>query len=517
MKKTAIAIAVALAGFATVAQAGMFTTTQLTPNQLILLFITSLITLVIFYVKRKHSFWERQSVKGPKPMFIFGNIFDNLRSAVPEIHRNYYTKYGKIFGTYDGLQPHLNIGDSDLIRTICIKDFNVFPSGFHTIYNDRIQRKFLTVLFGPEWKRMRSMLSPTFSSGKLKKMFKLIKSCTQDAQIALAKLSKIENGAFEPKMFWGRYNTDVIAKCCFAANLDVYSDEASTLQRVFHELFDAQLMRILFISLAPEWLTKTFKISNIPVKNLEYLRELTLALVEKRKNGKEKVEDFLQILIDSESPEDNNNKNDSRVKFTPEEIVSSSVIFLLAGFETTSTLLTWACYRLALNPEVQEKLFQEVSKADIQDYDDLSGLTYLDAVLNESLRIDPPIIIFQRTAHEDYMLPGTKVFIPKHTRITIPVYAIHHDPDNYSDPEQFKPERFIDQSPKPFTFLPFGAGPRICIGMRFALINAKLSLATLVRNYKILPTRETPKSLSYAKGSLILSAKSLKLKIEPRY
>nr|AHZ12895.1 cytochrome P450 monooxygenase [Panonychus citri] len=497
----------------------MSTTTPLTPNQLIFLFITSLIGLVVFYVKRKHSFWERQNVKGPKPIFIVGNIFENMKTSLPELYSKYYKKYGKVFGTYYGLQHNLHIGDSELLRNICVKDFNVFQSGFQSVYVHPIEENSLINLIGPKWKRMRSMLSPTFTSGKMKKMFKIIKSCTQDAQIALTKLSKKDNGAFEPKTFWGRYNTDVIAKCCFAANLDVYSDEASTLQRVFHELFDAQLARILFIFLAPEWLTKAARIANVPTKNLEYLRDLTLALIEKRKNEKEKVEDFLQILIDSGSSEDNNNgKDDSKVKFTPEEIVSSSVIFLLAGFETTSTLLTWACYRLALNPNIQEKLFNEVSKADIQDYDVLSGLTYLDAVINESLRIDPPIIIFQRTAHEDYTLPGTNIFIPKHTRVTIPVYAIHHDPDNYSDPEEFKPERFINESPKPFTFLPFGAGPRICIGMRFALINAKLSLATLVQNYKILPTRETPtpKSLSHAKGSLVLSTKSLKLKIEPR-
>ncbi|XP_053212551.1 uncharacterized protein LOC128396055 [Panonychus citri] len=497
----------------------MFTSAQLTPTQFILLFVTSFITLVIFYVKRKHAFWERQNVKGPKPTFIFGNTFENLKYSLPEMYRNYDEKYGKVFGTYDGLQPHLNIGDSEILRTICVKDFTVFPASFHTVYLNPVEENFLTFISGPKWKRMRSMLSPTFTTGKMKKMFKLIKSCAQDAKAALTKLCKIENGAFEPKTFWGRYNTDVIAKCCFAANLDVYSDENSTLQQNFTELFTTEISRILFIFLAPECLQNALKISLFRTKNLEYLRDLSLALIEKRKTEKEKVEDFLQSLIDSESSEVDNTKIDTeKVKLTSEEIVSSSLVFLIAGFETTSTLLTWACYRLSLNPNIQEKLFNEVSKADIQDYDVLSGLTYLDAVINESLRIDPPIIVFQRTAHEDYTLPGTNIFIPKHTRITIPVYAIHHDPDNYSDPEEFKPERFINESPKPFTFLPFGAGPRICIGMRFALINAKLSLATLVRNYKILPTRETPTpmSLNYDKGSLVLMAQQLKLKIEPR-
>nr|AHZ12896.1 cytochrome P450 monooxygenase [Panonychus citri] len=495
----------------------MIGTTQLKSSHLILLCIIIFIAFLIFLVKRKHSFWKCQGVKGPKPTFFIGNTLENLVSHLAKLHDNYYRKYGKIYGTFDGLKPHLNIGDTELIRDICIKDFSVFPASFHAIYLSPVEENFLTKLYGPKWKRMRSLLSPTFTSGKMKKMFTLIKGCTQDALKALEKLSKTQSSSFDPRKFWGRYNMDVIAKCCFAANLDVYSDEESILQQNFTKVVTGDPIRFLFIFSVPEWLTKALKISGFPVKNIEYLRDLTLALIEKRKNRKDKVEDLLQILIDSESPEvDDDSKDATKVRLTSEEIVSASVVFLIAGFETTSTLLTWACYRLALNQNVQEKLFEEVSAADVQNYDVLSGLTYLDAVINETLRIDPPVVVFQRTAHEDYTLPGTNISIPKNTRITIPIHAIHHDPDNYNDPEEYKPERFIYQSPKPFTFLPFGAGPRICIGMRFALMNAKLVLATLVRNYKILPTHETSKDLKFEKGTILLSPHNLKMRIQPR-
>lgn len=110
-------------------------------------------------------------------------------------------------------------------------------------------------------------------------------------------------------------------------------------------------------------------------------------------------------------------------KLSSEEIVGACVTFLVAGYETTSTLLTWACYQLALNPDIQQRLYDEISSTDFTEYENLVTLPYLDAVLHEVLRINPPIVLFQRIAHQDYVIEKTNTKIIPGTLITIPVYS----------------------------------------------------------------------------------------------
>ncbi|XP_015791549.1 cytochrome P450 3A16 [Tetranychus urticae] len=480
----------------------------------IVVFLVSFISWFIFYVKKKHSYWERQGIKGPKPLFLVGTTFAGVDKPIVEANRDFYKKFGNLYGLYDGLQAHLVVGDPELLRHICVKDFHIFPQGFHFPSLHEIEKSFLINLYGEKWKRIRTLLTPTFSTGKIKRMFNLMKICNKDAQLQLKNLTKSGEAQFDPKYFWGRYNMDVIAKCCFATNLDVYSNEEDVFLRNFIEFFQGNPLKLLCAAVFPGWFSRLLKLSLFPPKNLEFLRDLTLTLIENRKNGQNKADDFLQTLIDLETSTEDGDLN--KAKLSTDEIVGASMISLVAGYETTSTLLTWSCYRLAKNPDIQEKLYQQISEVDLDDYETLNSLSYLDAVISETLRIDAPIVLFQRLSHSDYKFPGTNVEIKKGTTISIPVYAIHHDPANYPDPEVFDPQRFLDGSVKPFTFLPFGSGPRLCIGMRFALINAKLSLAYLVKNYHIFTTDATPSKIKYARGSIILAAEDLKLGIKPR-
>uniref|UniRef100_T1K707 Cytochrome P450 n=1 Tax=Tetranychus urticae TaxID=32264 RepID=T1K707_TETUR len=461
-------------------------------NQWFVVALISVISWIFIYTKKNHSYWEKQGVKGPKPLFLIGNTAFS-KSITDDLVDN-YTKYGKIYGTYQGTSPHLHVGEPELIRQICYKDFHIFPQGFEQNILGSIERNFLTALYGEKWKRMRK------------------------AQKKLVKLTSSKEPDFDPKYFWGRYNLDVITKCFFATSFDVYNSSDDEVLRHFVKAFEPNWIKIVFLVTAPKWFLRMIKMSGGSAESLNYLKQLALPIIEQRKKGNNKGNDFLQLLIDAEvvGKEGEELKGEAK-KLSSDEIISSTIIFLLAGYETTSTLLTWACYRLSTNPDIQEKLHQEVSQANIEDYEVLQDLPYLEAVISETLRIDPPILLFQRVSHSDYVLPGTEIKIKKGTVVTFPVYAMHHDPENYPDPEVFDPNRFLEGSPKPFTFLPFGAGPRTCIGMRFALINAKLSLASLVRNYQLFPNDKTPSEIEHVTGTFIKTAKTLTLGIKPRY
>lgn len=183
------------------------------------------------------------------------------------------------------------------------------------------------------------------------------------------------------------------------------------------------------------------------------------------------------------------------------EILAQTMLFFAVGHETTATLLSTCGFFLAMYPEMQTRLYNEVRTAFDQDngnitYERLLSLQYLDAFASEALRIWTPTLSFDREASEDVEIEvdGKKLLIPKGMGVIIPFHAIHHDPDNYEDPERFDPERFMPENKhliKPCTFIPFGIGPRHCLASRFALIEAKIALATIVNKFQFVWSEST--------------------------
>uniref|UniRef100_A0A182ST71 Cytochrome P450 n=1 Tax=Anopheles maculatus TaxID=74869 RepID=A0A182ST71_9DIPT len=170
-------------------------------------------------------------------------------------------------------------------------------------------------------------------------------------------------------------------------------------------------------------------------------------------------------------------------------------------------------YELAKNPDIQERLRQEINQAIDENegqvtYDVAMSIQYLDNVINETLRKYPPVESLNRVPSVDYLIPGTKHVIPKRTLVQIPVHALQRDPEHYPDPERFDPDRFTVEQCKnrpAYTFLPFGEGPRMCIGMRFGMMQIKVGLVTLVRAFRFFPTVKTPERVVFDPKSFILS------------
>ncbi|GBM46371.1 Cytochrome P450 6B2 [Araneus ventricosus] len=269
----------------------------------------------------------------------------------------------------------------------------------------------------------------------------------------------------------------------------------------------------------PVWIWKCLPSGFHPLKfdRDDFFRDVTRNVIKKRKESGRRYNDFLQILMDAadetrhaehlDLAEDETDRFGSIIndglspslkykKLSETELLSQCVLFFLVGYETTATMLTFTAYSLAVNPEWQEKLIKEVDEAFQQhgemSHDAVREMKVLDAVISETLRMHPPLGGLERTAVENYELRNTGIVVEKGVRVIVPVYGIHYDPEFFEDPETFNPERFLEDPKHPqYAYMPFGAGPRNCLGMRFALLEIKVCLANLLRRFRLKPHSTT--------------------------
>lgn len=467
----------------------------------------------------------------------------------------------------------VSISDPDLVRRVLVKDFHVFQNrhGLGNVFDD-VMSKFLSFLRGDEWKRVRTILTPTFTSNKMRRMFHCMNQTADEAVEALEKVARNQQEV-DLKKFAGRYTLDVIAACCFATRPKSHENTGNDFLKHADLIFKPSLKTVLVLMATPRFFARVMLRNVIPNMHVRYFKEAVEHLLEQRRRTGARGNDFLQLLIDAQSSaagneiteqteqteqkseneadkeahhihehnEDGKKANElfdntrlQKKTLDDNEVIGNAVLFLAAGYETTATLISFALYRLAYESEVkvarthvptnsllqvQERLRKELVAAGDINYEMISTNAYLDAVISETLRFYPPAAALTRQAEEDYKLPGTDVVLPKGCLVEIPAYAIHHDPDNYPNPEKFEPERFLPENRdklKPYTYLPFGAGPRNCIGMRFALLEAKLLLAKLILKFRFYHTKNTDFPPQFKPSPGLLTFKPLVIGCEVR-
>lgn len=212
---------------------------------------------------------------------------------------------------------------------------------------------------------------------------------------------------------------------------------------------------------------------------------------------------------------------------TNEMITQTTFHFFMDGYETASASNTLLLYYLAIMPHVQDKAYQEVVKVASQcktpsepTNEDIGQLYYLEQIMQEVQRVSA-IPYTVRTCTKDWPMPSTDIIIPKDMRVMLPILPMHMDPEYFEDPDEFRPERFSLENRgkiKFGTFLPFGLGPRACIGMNIAILEAKMLLYHILRNYIIEPSKKMGSEMAFdedtfngMQGEIILKLKSRKI------
>jgi len=209
-------------------------------------------------------------------------------------------------------------------------------------------------------------------------------------------------------------------------------------------------------------------------------------VIEAASNTEKAMPSLINLLVHAKDEETN-------TSLTYEQIIDNIKIFYLAGHETTSSLLTVTFYYLLRQPEIIKKMQNEIdlvlgNSKEIT-IDHIDKLTYLQCVIKESLRIRSPAGAVTRDTNEDVYIG--KYFVPKGTRVVVAIHAMHNDPNYWNKPEEYIPERWENLSDSTARadgyYLPFSAGPRICIGQRLAREEAIVFLALLLKNFDVKP------------------------------
>lgn len=198
---------------------------------------------------------------------------------------------------------------------------------------------------------------------------------------------------------------------------------------------------------------------------------------------------------------------------------------MVAGYETTSTALAYVSYILATHPEEQRKLqehidshFNPQNENEIATYDTISQMDYLDMFIRETLRMYPIVpAVLNRQSSEDFHIEGIGT-IPAGTRIAADIHKLHYDPELWGpvDPKQFYPERF-ETKRHPMAWIPFGAGPRNCIGMRFALIEMKMAIVRLLKTFTLVNCgEETDKPFKELQEVVVIAPREVRIRLQRR-
>ncbi|XP_061165934.1 cytochrome P450 3A9-like [Saccostrea echinata] len=481
-----------------------------------ILLIIGLSTVLYIYVKRKFGLWRRLGIPGPDHVPYVGQMIQLNKKGFYALDVELVQKYGRLVGLYFGSQPSIMISDPDLIKTIMVKDFSKAPNRFALVEQRGELRQSLTEVADDHWRFMRNTILPTFSSGKLRKMGFLLKEKYKMLLEGLTK--KAEQGnVIEFKQVFGSYTMDVIASLGFGMEIDSQTNPDNKFVKYAKELFevDISLLAILAVLIPPfDKLLDYFSLS--PLNNrrrMEFFKSAVHQAIDMRDDTDKDRKDMLQLMLNAHNYTDKNEIEDKHAYENPEEwkkrgltvdeITGNSILFLLAGYDTTASTMTFIAYNLATNPECQDKLINEIDtvlEQELPTYDNIQKLEYLDKVFNETLRLYPPAVRTNRNNSEEIDVEGVK--IPPNTEIIFPIFAIHRNPKYWPEPEKFDPERFTQENKEsrhPYTFLPFGHGPRNCIGQRLAGMEVKCGIAYILQHYRFTKCSETEINLKYVK------------------
>ncbi|KAM7296305.1 cytochrome P450 3A8-like [Ixodes scapularis] len=462
--------------------------------------------------QKTFSYFENLGIPGPKPNLLWGNLWEYHENGLFRALSKWCKEYGDIFGFYNGDVPMLVVQDLEFLKYVFFKNFSNFTDRGVTMRTDEmhpILGRSVIHARGSKWKSVRSCLSPSFTTLKLKLMLDHIAEVSDVFMDVLGKKADLGKQINVLETMQG-LTMDYLGRAAFGIDTSFQKDLNNpifvTAKRTVKELMTgpfhmlAQSTTSLGVLAAPIfWLNWIFGTFSFLRSSVETAKVIEL----RRKNPELRKNDLLQTLIDAEYEEEATQTSSDKTTngivkglyrgrtLSSEEVIQNSTVLFVAGFETTAVALSFLTFALGKHQDVQDKVRQEVREVlnnhGKLDYETVTRkMKYVGQVVNEALRIWPPALTFTtRQAKEDFEYKGIKY--KAGTCIMSPTLQIHRDERFFPDPMKFDPDRFSEENESSImkiAFQPFGMGPRNCVGMRLALFEIAYTVVKMTQHFR---------------------------------
>ncbi|XP_064623780.1 cytochrome P450 3A24-like [Lineus longissimus] len=503
------------------------------------LLLVTVILMVIACWRRRQAFlvFQVRGINGPRPNFLIGNL-QETKDGMSDAIRDWSKKFGKTYGFFEGPLPMLATSDIEILKQVFITQHSKFAARKPLPVGEGPDGEDIHIAFahGQRWKKQRDIMSPLFRTSNLKQMLPEVQKCN-DKFMKVLEDRRLESKPFDIYREFQSCTLETICRVGFGLDCDGMDFEA--FRRLCRDCFQSItpeglkkrpvflmsiILGVIFPSLKEYWnkMQMAFHNNKIDTNPSIILQEAIKGMIEERKREASLRGDFLQQLLDASDY--NNNKFKGKKSLEAGELYANSSVFLLAGYDTTSTTLAFAAHALAIHPEMQRKIQEEIDEIVGDEatftYEQLKELKYLDRVISEVLRLHPvaPSGV-TRMCIEETTVKG--IHFPRGLSVVADVRTLHSDPELWgNNPEEFDPDRFLPEkkaSRNSAAYLPFGIGPRHCIGMRFALVEMKLILVTLLRKYTLSRCEETVVPMDVCESATLLIPKEgVMVKVELR-
>ncbi|ALC45485.1 Cyp28a5 [Drosophila busckii] len=490
---------------------------------MVLVTITLLcLLLALFYVflSWNYDYWRKRRVPGPAPSLFTGNypnIYTLKKHSIydlNDIYNKYKQRYDAV-GIYMGRTPQLLVLSPELAHRVFVTDFKYFHDNeIATMVDEKSDFIFANNIFamaGDKWKQRRTDITPGLTSSRIKTVYPVTNQvCKQLSEYIRKQMRMGSAQGLNAKDLSLAFTTETVTDCALGLSAQSLTDHPTPIMEQAKNIFDqswAFVINFGLLSIFPS-LKRYKKVRFIPQHVEQFFVNLMQSAIDARKSEQsQQVQrvDFLDYILQLANKKQLNTR----------QLTAYSMTFLLDGFETTATVLSSTLLLLGRHPEIQQKLRQELqAQLNAQgciDFDKLAELPYLDACVQESMRLITPLAFSNKICTQTIELPnrqGGNITIEKGTIVVVPHDCYMKDEDNFANPHLYQPERFMEpDAAKKYrergVFMGFGDGPRICIGMRFALIQIKAALVEIVSNFDISVNAKTRKDNLYDPAGVV--------------
>lgn len=333
---------------------------------------------------------------------------------------------------------------------------------------------------GDFWLKQRRLAQPAFHKKRLELLATLMTTRTQHLIDEIKTQKKIEHIDIHQLMM--HLTMDIVSRSLFDFATDDARNFISKAIEAGNHYIDWMIKNpILALTPLPFKKVRKYK------QHEQKVRDVLIQAINHRRENPSDSNDLLNMLINAKD-------EDTGEQMTDQQLFDEVLTIFVAGHETTAVALTWAIYNLSKNPDILQRLENEIDtvlKNETPTLAHLPQLKYANMVIQETMRLYPPAWIFGRKALQNDLAEG--YLIEKNSEVQIFIYGIHRNPKYWDNPEAFDPERFTEQAiaqRHKYAYMPFGAGPRICIGNNFALMEMQFALVMLIQQLKFKVTNE---------------------------